>query len=156
VVTTIIAIYGAVLSTVSALLGAWYFLRSGPRLQAEAYVLAWGKLDADALLVLRIWNAGRAEITVNIIDVTEHYQRKESIHIAPLGGSLHGPEVPFRLPGHSGEEWEIELQGVVNLHPSEPIRLSVSLLVGGNRHVNVPVMTEMDKRRLILKPAEDQ
>ena len=34
--TTIIAIYGAVLATLSTLLGAWYFLHSGPRLQAEA------------------------------------------------------------------------------------------------------------------------
>lgn len=156
-VTTIIAIYGAVVSTASAALGAWYFLRSGPRLQAEAYLLPpadWKQLDDDTLIVVRIWNAGRAEITVNIVDVTAHYQGKES-EINYLDGELHGPEVPIRLQGHSGEEWTTELHTVLPLHPSVPTTLSVSLLVGGNDYVNVPVMDGIrgkKQRPLIIKP----
>jgi hypothetical protein len=74
VITTIIAIYGAILSTVSALLGAWYFLRSGPRLQAEAYVFPpvgenWEEFNDNSLIELHVWNAGRGEITVNILYV---------------------------------------------------------------------------------------
>ncbi len=65
--TTIIAIYGAVVATVSTLLGAWYFTRSGPSLQANANVdsLGIGQKDEwndDRCIILRIWNAGHAEV----------------------------------------------------------------------------------------------
>ena len=157
--TTIIAIYGAALSTTSALLGAWYFLRSGPRLQAQAYVwppVGWEELDDDTIIMLRVWNTGRAEITVNILDVTATQRGKDKIATLLDRGDLEGPEVPIRLPGHSGEEWSIELHSVATLHPSVSTTLSVSLLVGGNRHVDVPVLDGMPgkaKRPLILKPA---
>jgi hypothetical protein len=157
--TTIIAIYGAALSTVSALLGAWYFLRSGPRLQAEAYLPEWEGLDDDeALIMLRVWNAGRGEITVNILDVTQH-RGKDEIAVLLSSHELNGPEVPIRLPGHSGQEWSIELQDAISSQPSVPTTLSFSLLVGGNRHVDVPVMDGMPrraKRPLILKPGFSQ
>lgn len=56
-VTTIIAVYGAVVATASTLLGAWYFLRSGPRLLAEAYVFPEAdenghEQDEDTLILL--------------------------------------------------------------------------------------------------------
>lgn len=159
-IITIIAIYGAVLSTVSALLGAWYFLRSGPRLQAEAYVwppAGWEELDDDTLIMLRVWNAGRAEITVNILDVTTHRGKDKAATLFDRD-DLDGPEVPIRVPGHSGEEWSLELHSMADLHPSVSTTLSVSLLVGGNRYVNVPVLDGMPgkvKRPLILKPASD-
>ena len=152
-VTTIIAIYGAVLSTVSALLGAWYFLRSGPRLQAEAYLPEWEGLDnKEARIMLRVWNVGRGEITVNILDVTQH-RGKDEIAIYLSNHELDGPEVPIRLPGHSGEEWSIELQDAISSEPPVPTTLSFSLLVGGNRHVDVIVMDgapRRGKRPLIL------
>ena len=54
--TTIIAIYGAVVATVSTLLGAWYFTRSGPSLQANANVDSLGIGQKDE------WNDDRCII----------------------------------------------------------------------------------------------
>jgi len=53
--TTIIAIYGAVLATLSTLLGAWYYLHSGPRLQAEA--IAFYPLDEDDRVTRKVVSA---------------------------------------------------------------------------------------------------
>lgn len=77
-VTTIIAIYGAVVATVSTLLGAWYFLYNGPRLQAEANVYPPveendDELDDEWFISLRVWNTGRAEVTVNITSIMIHH-----------------------------------------------------------------------------------
>jgi len=74
-VTTIIAIYGAVVATASTALGVWYFLRNGPHLQAEAYILPEADengyaQDKDTLIVLRVWNSGRGEVTVDIPGVS--------------------------------------------------------------------------------------
>lgn len=73
-VTTIIAVYGAVVATASTILGARYFARSGPSLQAEASVdpVAIGEeRDRDwndiEHILLQVWNAGRAEVTVDIM-----------------------------------------------------------------------------------------
>src|SRR5437867_1911956 len=70
-VTMIIAIYGAVVATASTALGAWYFLYSGPRLQAQAIVYSekenGGEWDDDSTILLNVWNTGRAEVTMNIM-----------------------------------------------------------------------------------------
>jgi hypothetical protein len=88
--TTIIAIYGAVVATVSTLLGAWYFTRSGPSLQANANVdsLGIGQKDEwndDRCIILRIWNAGRAEVTVQITALMISHGRHH--HMLPFDGS---------------------------------------------------------------------
>jgi hypothetical protein len=159
--TTVIAIYGAALSTVSALLGAWYFLRSGPRLQAEAWLYGdYEQLKDDTVIILRVWNTGRGEITVDIVDATTH-EGKDKFATAFYGNDwAEGPKTPIRLPGHSSEEWWFELSSVTdNLHPSVSTTLSLTLRVGGNRHVDVPIMDGMPgrtKRPLVLKPSSSQ
>ncbi len=172
-VTTIIAIYGAVVATVSTLLGAWYFARSGPGFQAEASVDSVGigeenKWDDTRCIVLRVWNAGRADVTVRITylmisDGNRHWG-------LPLEGSdfiggqgevligIYGPEVPIRIPGHDGEFWIID--GGFDIRSITPLTsgtMSFLLIVGGNRDVKVPVMdvTHRFKRRYILRPPQE-
>ena len=170
-VTTIIAIYGAVVATVSTLLGAWYFARSGPSLQAEANVDVDSKEENDgewgnnSLILLQVWNAGRAEVKVEIIRLV--IQTNKRLHLAyPFAGGgpdyvppeLDGPELPIWIPGHSGERWligGIDPRSGLN-EPWTSATLSVSLLVGGRRFVEVPVQDgtyRRIKRRYILKPA---
>lgn len=162
-ITTIIAVYGAVVATASTVLGAWYFLRSGPRLQAEAYIFPEAdenghEQNEDTLILLRVWNSGRAEITVDVPDVSIHYANDPVPTMVPLAGSdlLDGSEVPVRILGHSGESWSIELQSVALRRQSVSATLSVILMVGGNREVDVPVLDGLrrkNSRPLILKPA---
>jgi hypothetical protein len=176
-VTTIIAIYGAVLSTVSALLGAWYFIRSGPRLQAEASIevaigeenRAWE--DTDSIL-LRVWNTGRADVSVQIMylmidngDEDMAFPREGSEFLGKEGGlrvGINGPKLPIRIPGHSGESWIIEGGfDTRSIQPFTSATLSIILEVGGNRTLTVPVIVMDDtyrriKRQYILKPGSSQ
>jgi hypothetical protein len=177
-VTTIIAIYGAVVATVSTVLGAWYFLYSGPRLQAEADVDP-GEIDREwddiRYILLQVWNAGRAEVTVDItalmINPGNNYyigypfDHKRCIsgegrpdYVAP---ELDGPELPIRIPGHSGERWVIrgiDPRRAIN-EPWTTATLSVILLVGGRRTVDLPVLDNSYRRvkhPFILKPVSSQ
>jgi hypothetical protein len=175
--TTIIAIYGAVVATVSTLLGLWYFARSGPKLQAEATVdpVAIGEdinrpWDDIEYILLRVWNTGRAEITVQINHLMFNHGRK---HLGfPRQGSefigdkgklrigIDGPEVPIRIPGHSGEYWLIEGGfDTRSAAPYTPATLSIALEVGGRRIVDVPVLDGfhigMIKRPYILESAPE-
>jgi hypothetical protein len=163
-VTTIIAIYGAVLATVSTVLGAWYFLRSGPILQADANVELEEGWNDDSFILLRVWNNGRAEITVRITYLIISHGKKHLLF--PLEGSdligaksgvrigINGPEVSIRISGHSGEFWYID--GGFDIRSITPFttgKLSFLLMVGGNRAVKVPVMDgtyRRIKRRFIL------
>ena len=172
--TTIIAIYGAVVATVSTLLGAWYFARSGPSLQAEASVDPVGigeEIDRDwdeiESILLQVWNAGRAEVTVELMSLVIH---TNNYHMScPFGGrnpdydppDLDGPESWIRIPGHSGERWlisGIDPRSKID-EPWTSATLSVKLLVGGRRFVDVPVQDgsyrKIVKRRYILKPAQE-
>jgi hypothetical protein len=156
-VTTIIAIYGAVLSTVSALLGVWYFLRSGPRLQAEAHIFP--PVD-DCSIELRVWNTGRSEITVNIDHIVIRYD-KNKINLLMSNRDLNGPEVPTRILDHSGESWTIGMSDIRSVvgEAFTSATFSVVLVVGGKREVNVPVLDgsfRWIKRRFILKPGSSQ
>ena len=182
-VTTIIAIYGAVVATVSTLLGAWYFTRSGPRLQAQASVdpVAIGeRIDKEwddiSNILLEVWNAGRAEVTIDIsslmINPGNNYHivcpfqpcEDPSPDYDPLLNDppdLDGPELPVRIPGHSGERWLI---GGIDPRPRidrpwTSATLTVVLEVGGRRIVKVPVEDgtyRKIKRRYILKPVSSQ
>ena len=89
-VTTIIAIYGAVVATVSTLLGAWYFARSGPSLQAQASVdpVAIGEeidreWDDIRHILLEVWNAGRAEVTVRYHCSRDSSRQRASYRLSP-------------------------------------------------------------------------
>jgi hypothetical protein len=160
-VTTIIAIYGALVATTSTLLGAWYFLYSGPRLQSEATVFPPADEDGNLLtdewfIVLRVWNTGRTEITVDIKSIVINHDNKVTGLL--IGGeSWEGPDVPVRIQGHSGESWWIE-----NFDPryiiGEPFasaKLSVAIEVAGKREIEVHVSDGWDQRHrrpLILKP----
>jgi sigma-70-like protein len=159
VVTTVIAIYGAVLSTVSALLGAWYFLRSGPRLQAEAIAVSQSLTTRfeNWTIQLRVWNAGRADITIDLHSLILEFDglpivlsRDDSAFAyGDMRSGIHGPAVPIRIPGHSGESWRIDR---LDLQFTASAKLSVMLEVGGKRGVKVPVLDPLyiKKRRFIL------
>jgi hypothetical protein len=179
-VTTVIAIYGAVVATVSTLLGVWYFVRSGPSLQAEATAQRvaigeetdsdWDNWDNVDHILLEIWNAGRTEITVDmmclvinlgnehiILAFDDRYCMGVCIHDPAFFPDLTGPELPIRISGHSGERWLIRgIDPRRAVHkPWATATLSVMLRVGGRRFVDVPVLdgSYYRKRRYILKPA---
>jgi hypothetical protein len=177
--TTVIAIYGALLATVSTLLGAWYFMRSGPSLQTEASVdpvsIEEEGMDRewndDRCLLLRVWNTGRADVTMQLTRLVIHDGNEN--RVIPLQGSefisrhhngevrigIDGPEVPIRIPGHDGEFWRIEGGfDIRSITPSRSVTLSFGLMVGGNRDVTVPVMDgtyRRIKRRFILKVPQE-
>lgn len=172
-VTTIIAIYGAVVATVSTLLGVWYFLRSGPSLQAEANVDEsveenGGKWDEDSEVVLRVWNAGRAEVTVSVMALVIKTNNRLHLSYPFWGGvspdydppDLDGPELPIRMPGHSGDTWWISgIDPRFGLNERwTSATLYIMLRVGGRRVVNVPVhdgtYRRIKRRRYVLKPAQ--
>jgi hypothetical protein len=164
-VTTIIAIYGAALSTVSALLGAWYFLRSGPRLQAKAsvYFRSMDRRFEDWGILLQVWNAGRADITIDLDSLIIHhdidrwvlYRRGSAFKDRDMQIKIRGSELPIRIPGHEGEYWQID---GLNIQSRTPAKLSVMLELGGKRKVEVPVLdgTLKKKPRFILKPGSSQ
>jgi len=162
--TTAIAIYGAVLATTSTLLGVWYFLYSGPRLQAEANVLPAADadghpIDDDWSIVFRVWNTGRAEVTVNITSILIHHDERTT-GLLVGNGDWEGPDVPARIQGHSAESWWIEkfdLQYIVR-EPFKCAKLSIALEVGGKREIEVPVSDgwhRRNKRPFILQPAHE-
>jgi len=150
--TTIIAIYGAVLATLSTLLGAWYYLHSGPRLQAEAVAFySLCKDDDDdwpadeSFISLHVWNTGRGEITVRFRCMMFHHG--ESLTLLPLGCiDYYGPEEPIRIPGHHGEKWNID-----HLDIKTPVTtsgtLTITLEVGGKREKDVRVLDGMMTER---------
>jgi hypothetical protein len=176
--TTIIAIYGAVVATASTALGAWYFARSGPRLQAQPSVdpVAIGeRIDKEwddiSNILLEVWIAGRAEVTVDISSLMINPGNNHHI-ICPFEGcedaspdyelpDLDGPELPIRIPGHSGERWligGIDPRSRINEQWTSAT-LTVVLEVGGRRIVKVPVEDgtyRKIKRRYILKPVSSQ
>ena len=162
-VTTVIAIYGAALSTISALLGAWYFLRSGPRLQAEAIVDSRSReiQFRDWIILLRVWNAGRADITVDLHSLIIDYDidrwflsRDDSVFAyGEIRADIHDPEVPVRIPGHSGESWQIDR---FNFESPRSAKLNVVLEAGGKRKVEVPVMDSRYKKRRFILPGSSQ
>jgi hypothetical protein len=149
--TTIIAIYGAVLATLSTLLGAWYYLHSGPRLQAEA--VAFYPLDEDdyddwpvdkSFIMLKVWNTGRADITVHFRCMMLYHGI--SLTLLPLGCiDYDGPEEPIRILGHSNKKWKIHHLHHLNI--KEPVTtsgtLTIKLEAGGNREIDVPVFDGM-------------
>jgi hypothetical protein len=173
-VTTIIAVYGAVVATVSTVLGAWYFARSGPSLQAQASVgpeaigketnREWNEIE---YILLQVWNAGRAEVTVDITYLMVHLGRNYHVgYPFEIEGTtpdydppdLDGPELPIRIPGHSGERWligGIDPRRAID-EPWTSATLSVTLQVGGRRIVDVPVEDgsyRRPKRLYVIKPA---
>jgi hypothetical protein len=112
VITTILAIYGAVVSTVSVLLSVWFFRAAGPRLQAQAFFefhfLAEGEEDSgDRTLTVKVWNTGRHPIKVDLerILTIKHGSGGET----GIPMDWHGPDLPIWIPGHSGEEWRNEV-----------------------------------------------
>jgi hypothetical protein len=100
-------------------------------------------------------NAGRTEIIVDIVDAITHEGKDEGAITFYGDEPAVGPKTPIRLPGHSSEEWWFELSDIAYLHPSVSATLSFSLMVGGNRHVDVPVFDGRPgkaKRPIMLKP----
>lgn len=145
-VTTIIAVYGAVVATASTALGFWYFLYSGPRLQAEASVFPRADdrgypTDDEWNIVLRVWNTGRAEVTVTITSIMIH-NGKSTVALIIGKECWEGPDVPIRIQGHSGESWWIEKFDIRSIMKEEffSVKLGIALEVAGKREREIPVL----------------
>lgn len=139
-VTTILAIYGALVATASLAVTGWTFVASGPRLQATAHVWPplvdegaddWGH---DWTVYLDVWNTGRGEIKLDV---------EGGLVLAEQGSHTfdpvdwHGPDLPMRLPGHSGEHWigtGFDLRALLQ-GPPESAELTLTLEVGGKREM---------------------
>jgi hypothetical protein len=157
-VTTIIAVYGAAVATMSTLLGLWYFLHTGPRFQAEASVYPPHDVhdafddDEDAWsIALKVWNTGRADFTVNVSSIVVHRDKVSSLLLIDED-SWEGPDVPVRIAGNSGESWWIRNPsiGFMARDSSTPAKLSVALEVGGKREIDIPVWSGWKKQRFVL------
>jgi hypothetical protein len=143
--TTILAIYGAVISTASVLVGAWIFRASGPRLQAQAkfqpHFLDGQEEDSgDRTLIVKLWNTGRDATKVDLEGLKIMHRNGGSTFIPMY---WHGPELPIWIPGHSGEEWwesVADLAGQLEL-PFEANKVLVELIEGGNREreIKIPI-----------------
>ena len=149
--TTIIAIYAAVVATFAVLVTVWQFHANGPRLRAEAslreHFLSEGEKDSgNRVLILKVWNTGRNPIKVDFDGLTIRNPSGAETYI-PL--ELVGPALPIRIPGNSGEEWWDEMQVIDNLEqPIEANEVWVELKEAGHkiRKVKVP---QSQLRRII-------
>src|ERR1700723_1259460 len=104
-VTTVIAIYSAVVATASVLFGGWVYISGQPRVQARAYLSR--NRDGDSCnwhIALRVWNTGRQSIKLSIMGLTLT-ERREFVPYRTSGLRLdwEGAEVPLMLAGYSGE-----------------------------------------------------
>ncbi len=145
-VTTILAIYGAAVSTTSVFLSIWFFKAAGPRLQAQATfeppVLFQDESEEnetrDRTLMLKVWNAGRHPVKVDLGGLTVRHGSSSETYI-PM--NWQGPDLPIWIPGHSGEEW---WETVSNLHglvvgSIETNEMSIELIEAGNREREVKI-----------------
>jgi hypothetical protein len=144
-ITTILAIYGAVVSTTAVLLSVWVFRASGPRLQAQAtfqphFRLQGEKDTGDRSLTVKVWNTGRHPIKVEL-DGGLTIRHRKSGHQAFIPMYWHGPDLPIWIPGQSGEEWWEEVPDLPGQleEPNESNELLVELTEGGNRRREVKV-----------------
>jgi hypothetical protein len=169
VITTILAIYGAIVATLSLALTGWTFIASGPKVQAEASLERPVTDNPDGWYIsLRVWNTGRQAIKVNFHGLTlreltpSTSKRKLAVgktasrrgKTASIQLDWNGPEVPLMLSAHSGENWFGRSPSVENRDilayftghlgkaapdPTRPIKLSILLQIGGKRVTSVPV-----------------
>jgi hypothetical protein len=162
VITTILAVYGAIVATGTLLYSIRVFNYSGPKVQAEAYLHYPPKDDPNNWhIFLRVWNKGRQAIKVtdNGLTILERSLSHEK-WIPPPGktGSLQlewdGPEFPIMLEGHSGERWFgrapatgepeslalfTDYLGMPEPDPHRQFELWVILEIGGKQMLIVPV-----------------
>lgn len=167
-VTTVIAIYSAIVATGSVALTGWIHLASGPNLQARAEL--WPPLSEGDIwtIDLQVWNAGRQAIKVDIGYVLLWYELSKYNRLtgtlkrggaAALNFDWEGPSFPIMMASHSGERWygscdifdepdkmsgpDLErfkdaLQSLI-AGKLDPRLLKVSLEVGGKRSMEVSV-----------------
>jgi hypothetical protein len=168
-VTTIIAIYGAVVATLSLLLTGWIFVSSGPKVQTEASLYRPSADKPDGWRIyLHVWNTGRQSIKVDIRglilaelesppDKWQLSLRKRKPTLGQLGHlalKWDGPEFPIMLAAHSGEHWRGISPAIANSEflaffsdylgtaiprSDPPTKLLILLEVGGRRKIEVPV-----------------
>jgi hypothetical protein len=151
--TTVIAIYGAIVATFAVLVTVWQFYVSGPRLRAEAnlreHFLSEGEEDSgNRVLILKVWNTGRNPIKVDFDGLTIRSPSGIETYV-PL--ELIGPALPIWIPGNSGEEWWDEMQIIDSLEqPIEANEVWVELKEAGHRIRKVKV--PQSQLRRIMDP----
>ena len=145
-ITTALAIYGAVVSTTSVLLSIWFFKAAGPRLQAQATfeppVLIEDETEEneseDRTLILKVWNTGRHPVKVDLGGLTVRHGSGSETY-TPM--NWQGPDLPIWITGHSGEEWwetVTNLRGLV-VGSIEKNEMSIDLVEAGNRERKVKI-----------------
>lgn len=144
-ITTVLAIYGAAVSTTSVFLSIWFFKAAGPRLQAQAAfeppVLFQDESEENETrgrtLILKVWNTGRHPVKVELGGLTVRHGSNRETYI---NMNWQGPNLPIWIPGHSGEEWwetVTNLRGVVV--EFETNEMSIELVEAGNREREVKI-----------------
>lgn len=148
----------------------WIFIYSGPKVQAEAYY--YTSMNTDKWVIsLKVWNTGRQDAKIKIIDVYFDEQKK-TYRLKPR---WDGPETPMMLAAHSWESWHgvppadvtktAELPARINKYtgtmpPNSDKRLDLFILleVGGKRGMKVPTVSYKKKygtRGLTISPSAE-
>jgi hypothetical protein len=154
VLTAVVAVYGAVVATLSLALTGWIFMSSGPKVQAEASLARPSITPTGRWHVyLQVWNTGRQDIKIEFRPlILDHHTGR----VYALRLNWEGPEVPMMLPAHSGDHWfgrapdsgNDEILAVYNDYlgvdspPAQPPKLRVLIQVGGRRVISVPVVEQ--------------
>jgi hypothetical protein len=142
--TEILAIYAAVISTISLAI-AYLAHRSGdPQLSGAAEIV--GRYDiAGPTLHIALHNRGRGPITVDSImlwGLTPSWGGKT---LPIVGWPLHAPnsQLPARIEGHSGRNWHTPAQEIAKeaLSRSDLVRLELIVYLAEGKTLTLTVGT---------------
>lgn len=144
--TEILAIYAAVVSTGSVII-AYFSYRSGdPRLSGSAEIV--GRYDIEGpTLHVTVHNRGRGPITVDFVMLwglsPSSGNKKTALPV--VGWPLHSvnSQLPVRIEGHSGDHWHSPAQKITKewLNRSDLTRLEVTINLADGKTMTLKVDT---------------
>jgi hypothetical protein len=137
VITTVLAIYGATVSTLAVGSNVWFFRAAGPKLQAKASLNSSQIGDQKEFrLHVKIWNTGRHPIKVDLKEIV--IDTRDST-IGQMR-EWHGPDLPISIPGQSGEEWWADMSlARPSGQPLNIMEMRVRIVKAGGRERTVRV-----------------
>jgi hypothetical protein len=132
--TTVLAVYAAVVSTSSVLISYIAYRSADPRLSGGATLY-----DRETLLVW-FYNNGRGAITISrfvLMGVRSRSRRKKSVEYAnfkflwPLYYQFTGDQcgLPKRIEGHSDANWEVKLSESISEWLDLPTLVRLDLMI---------------------------
>jgi hypothetical protein len=144
--TTIIAIYGAILATASVAVNGWIFIASGPNLQIEAELSPYlNEDDSNTVwhLYVQVSNTGRFQGKVGVPDLYGYCGQSKILMLDP---GWTGPSSPVVIAGGSDEEWDTELKAI-KLEELDIDSLELCIKVAGNDSVYLPLRLDSEFAR---------